>query len=109
MRTYNSQVISYNTTAQSGGDPGPIPQPPGEFHDPGLAGVQQAKDTLDDARRRCDSAAEHAKIAVDAAAKAPAEPRFTDRMLNDASDVVQGVEVGEEHLLGGVLKGREAS
>ncbi|MGH3610161.1 MAG: putative T7SS-secreted protein, partial [Pseudonocardiaceae bacterium] len=47
VRTYNSQVISYNTTAQSGGDPGPIPQPPGEFHDPGLAGVQQAKDTLD--------------------------------------------------------------
>lgn len=106
VRTYNSQVISYNTTAQSGGDPGPVPQPPGEFHDPGLAGVQQAKDTLDDARRQRDSAAEHAKTAVDAAAaKAPAEPRFTDRMLNDASDVVQGVEVGEEHLLGGVLKG----
>lgn len=46
VRTYTNQVSSYNTTAQSGGDPGPLPQPPGEFHDPGLAGVQQAKDVI---------------------------------------------------------------
>lgn len=103
---YNNQVNAYNSAVQSGNDPGPMPQPLSEFHDPGVEKANQAKQILEDARKARNDAAGKAKGAIDAATnKAPAEPRFTDRMLNDAGDLLQGANVGMEHMLGGVLKG----
>jgi uncharacterized protein YukE len=106
---YNKQVDVYNAQVlilTTGTTPGQVPQKPGDFHDPGLAGATQARDVLGDARAQRNNAGEQAKAALDrATATAPAKPRFTDRMLNGTGDLLQGAGIGLEHLYGGIAKG----
>ncbi|WP_329071032.1 putative T7SS-secreted protein [Amycolatopsis sp. NBC_01480] len=94
---YNQQVLAY--TAQEG------PRP-ADFRDPGADGAQRAQDLLGQARRRRGEEGDRAKAAVDAAtATAPAEPKFTDRLLNDAGDLVDMGMDGVTHFYGGIIKG----
>lgn len=104
--SYNSQLTSYNAASQSGGQAGQPPQHPGEFHDPGEQTIKEAQQVLARARQQRNDAAARVHSALTAATNlAPAEPRFTDRMLADAADINQGVNVGGEHVLGGIFKG----
>ncbi|GDY32629.1 hypothetical protein GTS_42620 [Gandjariella thermophila] len=110
---YNAHVRSYNAAVSAGQNPGPQPQHPGTFTDPGVADMRQARQILADARqiladarRQRDSAAEQARQTMAAATSlAPLEPSFSQRMLDDAADLWQGGMVEQEHLLGGVAKG----
>ncbi|MFC9329417.1 putative T7SS-secreted protein [Kitasatospora sp. NPDC057015] len=103
---YNQAAQDWNKASQDGRDPGPRPTDPGEFHDPGVAGLKQAQEKLRTARQQRDAAADTARSAVDAAtATAPAEPSFRSRMGNDLSDTFQGAMVGQLHLAGGLVKG----
>jgi hypothetical protein len=89
---YNQQVIT-------GGQPG-------AFTDPGAAGLGRAQQLLNEARTRRNTAGDHAKAALEqATAKAPAEPRFTDRLLAEGSDLLQEGGDGLVHFYGGIAKG----
>jgi len=79
---------------------------PGASPDPGAQIRQQAHETLNAARQQRDSAAQQAQTAIsNATSTAPAEPSFSRRMFDDAADLGQGYLIGEEHLLGGIIKG----
>ncbi|SFW46610.1 putative T7SS-secreted protein [Amycolatopsis australiensis] len=78
----------------------------GPATDPGAAGRQRAQQVLRDARARRDAEGDRAKAALEAAtAKAPAEPRFTDRLLAEGSDLFQQAGDGVVHFYGGIVKG----
>jgi uncharacterized protein YukE len=79
---------------------------PGAFTDPGAEGAKRAQQLLNDARTRRDTEGDRAKAAVEqATAKAPAEPRFTDRLLAEGSDLLQEGGDGIAHFYGGIVKG----
>ncbi|SCD44720.1 hypothetical protein GA0115239_101914 [Streptomyces sp. BpilaLS-43] len=83
----------------------PLPHP-GKFSDPGLVKRQQARETLQRARRARDEAAEAAKSLITAAmAHAPKEPKGLDRAKQEFYDygVGQGIELA--HFGSGVVKG----
>ncbi|MGW4525932.1 WXG100 family type VII secretion target [Amycolatopsis sp. NPDC004378] len=78
----------------------------GPFTDPGAAGAARARQLLSDARTRRNAEGDRAKAAVEAAtAKAPAEPRFTDRLLAEGGDLLQEGGDGLVHFYGGMVKG----
>lgn len=86
---------AYNAAPQSG-----------PFTDPGAAGAQRAQQVLSDARARRNAEGDRAKAALEAAtAKAPAEPRFTDRLLAEGGDLLQEAGDGVVHFYGGIVKG----
>ncbi|MFI6448121.1 putative T7SS-secreted protein [Kitasatospora sp. NPDC050543] len=104
--SYNASVRDYNRRAAAGQPPAQQPTAPGAFTDPGEAVLGQAQEVLRSARAQRDVAAEQAKAALDTAtATAPSEPSFLSRMGHDVSDTFQGLEVGELHLAGGLVKG----
>ena len=111
--SYNSQVDAYNSAADSynaaiaaGNDPGSPPTAPGPFSDPGAALRQQAQQLLDQARKQRDAAAADATQALNAATNmAPAKPSALGQLEANISDTVDGFNIGEEHLLGGIVKG----
>ncbi|OXM66396.1 putative T7SS-secreted protein [Amycolatopsis vastitatis] len=89
---YNQQVIT-------GGQPG-------AFTDPGAEGLGRAQQLLNDARTRRNTAGDRAKAALEqATAAAPAEPRFTDRLLAEGADLLQEGGDGLVHFYGGIAKG----
>lgn len=102
VNTYNSQLQAY----QAGGGAGAPPQRPGEFHDPGEQSMKDAQGILDRARQQRNAAAGRVASALQGATNlAPAEPKFTERMLDQAGDAIKGTPTGLEHIVGGVLKG----
>ncbi|WP_410668489.1 putative T7SS-secreted protein [Amycolatopsis sp. cmx-4-68] len=92
-QAYNQQVIA--------GSPPSVP-----FTDPGIEGAKRAEQLLSDARTRRTAEGDRAKVALEqATAKAPAEPRFTDRLLAEGSDLLQEGGDGLVHFYGGIVKG----
>lgn len=104
--TYSHQSWAYVATVAAGGDPGPQPQPPAPFSDPGAADRQRAQDLLTAARRARDTAAEAAQRAIsDATGHAPTTPTFSQRMLADLGDAATATTIEGEHVVGGAMKG----
>ncbi|MGW9080087.1 putative T7SS-secreted protein [Streptomyces kronopolitis] len=104
--TYNAKADAYNAAREQGSDPGPRPDKPGDFHDPGDQGREAAQDILKNARSQRNEAAAKAQHALKGALEhAPQAPKFT----TEASfDVVDGVAAGGMtlmHVVGGVGKG----
>jgi hypothetical protein len=92
-QAYDQQVIA--------GSP-----PSAPFTDPGIEGAKRAQQLLSDARTRRTAEGDRAKAALEqATAKAPAEPRFTDRLLAEGSDLLQEGGDGLAHFYGGIVKG----
>lgn len=76
------------------------------FTDPGVQGFARAQQLLNEARSRRNTEGDRAKAALETAtAKAPAEPRFTDRLLAEGGDLVQEAGDGLTHFYGGMVKG----
>ncbi|GAA0444193.1 putative T7SS-secreted protein [Streptomyces olivaceiscleroticus] len=99
---YNSAAQAYNAAVASNGDPGPRPKKPAEFSDPGASGRKNAQETLDQARRRRDEAAETARDAIRAARDAaPHTPSFGRQLLDGA----MGLELSAAHFGAGAVKG----
>jgi RHS repeat-associated protein len=113
VTSYNEQVAGYNQAAQvyndslaAGRNPGPQPTRPGPFTDPGEALRQQAERVLAVARQRRDESAGEAAAKIRSATSlAPAEPSFTQRLVDDLADAGQAGRIAELHFEGGVLKG----
>lgn len=106
VSAHNTAVDRYNATAAAGGDPGPEPTPPGEFVDPGPTLFEAAQQTLDEARRQRDDAAEQAISTVNAATEtAPASPDFVGRMGANATDLAAWGQNQQMHFVGGAIKG----
>lgn len=106
VATFAQQADSYNAAAAQGQDPGPMPQAPAAFSDPGAGARAQAQQILTTARQQRDAAGSQAQQAITHAASTfPAVPAFTQRMADDASDTLTTAAVEGEHLVGGVAKG----
>jgi hypothetical protein len=106
VATFTQQATAYNSAAAQGQDPGPMPQAPATFSDPGAAARTQAQQILTTARQQRDTAGGQAQQAITHAASTfPAVPAFTQRMSDDASDTLTTAAVEGEHLVGGVAKG----
>ncbi len=106
VSTYNDQVNRYNWALTAGTDPGQSPAKPGDFTDPGAEIAQRAQQLLTDARAQRNAEGDRAAAAMAAAtATAPAAPRFTQRLLDDAGDLVQEGMDGVVHFYGGMAKG----
>ncbi|MFE3597816.1 putative T7SS-secreted protein [Streptomyces sp. NPDC059142] len=101
VAAYNKKADAYNA-ARNG--PDPLPDP-GEFTDPGEARRVRARETLTEARRQRDEAAETARKAVSAAlAHAPAMPSATERAKLGLIDhsISEGTELA--HFGAGAVK-----
>ncbi|MEC4014877.1 putative T7SS-secreted protein [Streptomyces sp. H27-D2] len=99
---YNTSAESYNASAAEGKEPGTKPVKPGEFSDPGTAGLKAAQGTLDEARRQRDEAAESARKAVRSARDAaPDKPSYGEQF----EDGLTGLQLSGNHIVGGVVKG----
>jgi hypothetical protein len=106
VATFAQQANAYNAAAAQGQDPGPMPQAPAAFTDPGASARTQAQQILTTARQQRDTAGSQAQQAITHAASTfPAVPAFTQRMFDDASDTLTTASVEGEHLVGGVAKG----
>ena len=113
VTAYDEQVAGYNQSAQAyddslaaGRDPGPQPAQPGPFTDPGQALCEQAERVLAAARQRRDESAGEAAAKIRAATSlAPAEPSFTQRMVDDLADAGQAGQLAELHFGGGIVEG----
>ena len=113
VTAYDTQVAGYNQAAQADNDslaagrvPGPPPTRPGPFTDPGAALREQAEQVLAAARQRRDESAAEAAAKIRAATSlAPAEPSFTQRLVDDLADASQAGQLAELHFAGGVVEG----
>ncbi|MFJ9410609.1 putative T7SS-secreted protein [Streptomyces sp. NPDC101393] len=104
--TYNSKAGGWNAAAKLGGDPGPKPQKPADFVDPGTEGREAAQDILKSARSQRNEAAERAfRALTKATAHAPQKPEFTDLASAALKDGATGAAVEATHLAGGALRG----
>jgi hypothetical protein len=78
------------------------------FNDPGNADRLRAQEMLAAARRQRDSAAEQAQHAIEAAtAKAPQEPSFVERMMDEITDQTTMVGDAAVHVVEGAAEGVE--
>ncbi|PJE96542.1 type IV secretion protein Rhs [Streptomyces carminius] len=78
---YDEAVRKHGAAALSGRDPGPEPERPGDFSDPGESGRRAAREKLAEARRQRDAAAEEALAAVARARQdAPARPSYGEQL-----------------------------
>ncbi|MGR3939476.1 putative T7SS-secreted protein, partial [Streptomyces sp. BRA346] len=98
---YNDAVDKYNATAADERDPDSLPDKP-PATDPGKAKMDEAQETLHEARRQRDEAARAAVKAVEAAREAaPPKPSYRAQ----ARSGVKGNLLGAEHLVAGLVKG----
>jgi RHS repeat-associated protein len=103
---YNQAAQAYNDSLAAGHNPGPQPTRPGPFTDPGQALREQAERVLALARQRRDESAGEAAAKVRAATSlAPAEPSFTQRLVDDLADASQAGQLAELHFGGGIVEG----
>ncbi|WP_239013233.1 putative T7SS-secreted protein [Streptomyces sioyaensis] len=103
---YNAKADAYNAARDQGSDPGPRPDKPGDFHDPGNQGRQAAQEILKNARSQRNEAAEKAQHALKGALEhAPQAPKFTTEAAFDVADGVAAGGMNLMHVVGGVGKG----
>jgi RHS repeat-associated protein len=106
VNAYNSAAQVYNARLADGTDPGPRPEAPAAFSDPGASLRAEAEQLLRRARAARDTAAAQAAATIKTATgAAPAEPSFWSRLAADVSDSVQAGELASVHFGGGVLTG----
>ncbi|MEX2973132.1 putative T7SS-secreted protein [Streptomyces sp. C184] len=104
--TYNAKADAYNAARDQGSDPGPKPDKPGDFHDPGNQGREAAQEILKNARSQRNEAAEKAQHALKGALEhAPQAPKFTTEAAFDVADGVAAGGMNLMHVVGGVGKG----
>lgn len=104
--TYNAKADAYNAARDQGSDPGPRPDKPGDFHDPGDQGREAAQDILKNARSQRNEAAAKAQHALKGALEhAPQAPKFTTEASFDVVDGVAAGGMNLMHVVGGVGKG----
>ncbi|MEU8436095.1 putative T7SS-secreted protein [Streptomyces sp. NPDC029216] len=100
---YAKAVDTYNATALSGKNPGPVPAKPDNV---GVAEAKRAQEILAEARRQRDDAATGAGQALTAALEhAPAKPPPHEQAMALALDAAAAGNVELTHLTGGVVKG----
>ncbi|MFJ8671098.1 putative T7SS-secreted protein [Streptomyces sp. NPDC093589] len=105
VETYSGKVSGYKNVVALGGAPGPKPQKPAEFVDPGTDGREGAQDILKSARSQRNEAAERAHRALTSAqAHAPQKPEFTDLAGAALKDGATAFVVENTHLAGGFVK-----
>ncbi|MEW2438716.1 putative T7SS-secreted protein [Streptomyces caniferus] len=105
VKFYLGDVEAWNDIARSGGDPGPAPQKPGDFVDPGDGGREAAEEILKEARSQRNEAAEKARNVIKGAlAHAPDKPAFTDLAGAALKDGGKAFVLEHMHLAGGALK-----
>ncbi|MET7796109.1 putative T7SS-secreted protein [Streptomyces decoyicus] len=106
LDTYIAKADAYNAARDQGSDPGPKPDMPGEFHDPGDQGREAAQDLLKNARSQRNEAAEKAQHALKGALEhAPQAPKFTTEAAFDTADGIVAGGMNLMHVAGGVGKG----
>ena len=104
--TYNAKADAYNAARDQGSDPGPKPDKPGDFHDPGSQGREAAQDMLKNARSQRNEAAAKAQHALKGALEhAPQAPKFTTEAALDVTDGIAAGGMNLMHVVGGVGKG----
>ncbi|MFD5737225.1 putative T7SS-secreted protein [Streptomyces sioyaensis] len=104
--TYNAKADAYNAARDQGSDPGPKPDKPGDFHDPGSQGREAAQEMLKNARSQRNEAAEKAQHALKGALEhAPQAPKFTTEAAFDVTDGIAAGGMNLMHVVGGVGKG----
>ncbi|GAA2358805.1 putative T7SS-secreted protein [Streptomyces cuspidosporus] len=102
VSAYNTAVDAYNAKPADQRDPSSLPQKPGEFHDPGTADRDAAREILGEARRQRNEAHTTAKAAVESARdKAPAKPSYAKQL----ADGLTGLNLDASHFVGGIVKG----
>ncbi|MFC9749719.1 putative T7SS-secreted protein [Streptomyces niveus] len=100
--TYNKAADAYNAKPADQRDPATLPPKPGEFTDPGKARMVEAQETLAEARRQRNAAAETARGTVRAARDAaPPKPSYAEQVVDGTSELA----VMRAHFGGGVVKG----
>ncbi|HEV7627213.1 MAG TPA: DUF6531 domain-containing protein, partial [Streptomyces sp.] len=103
VSAYNKRADAWNKTNESGGDPGPRPEP---FSDPGKEGLSRAQHMLSEARSQRNSAARDARQAISKLVEdAPAEPGTMDQLMSGARDHFEGMALSSTHLMFGAAKG----
>ncbi|WP_406218287.1 putative T7SS-secreted protein [Streptomyces decoyicus] len=105
LDTYLAKADAYNAARDEGSDPGPKPDEPGEFHDPGDQGREAAQDILKNARSQRNEAAEKAQHALKGALEhAPQAPKFTTEAAFDTADGIAAGGMNLMHVVGGAGK-----
>ncbi|MFB6436912.1 putative T7SS-secreted protein [Streptomyces sp. NPDC056411] len=105
LKFYAQDVDAYNDIVKSGDDPGPAPQKPDAFVDPGEGGREAAQGMLKEARSQRDEAAEKARNSIKGAlAHAPDKPAFTELAGAALKDGGKAFVLEHMHLAGGALK-----
>ncbi|MFG2211800.1 putative T7SS-secreted protein [Streptomyces sp. NPDC048638] len=103
--TYKAKADAYLAAQDQGADPGPKPDDPGAFHDPGDQGREAAQDMLKSARSQRNEAAAKAQHALKGALEhAPQAPKFTEQAGFDIADGVVGGGINLMHVVGGAGK-----
>ncbi|MEU9488715.1 putative T7SS-secreted protein [Streptomyces decoyicus] len=106
LNTYIAKADAYNAARDQGSDPGPKPDMPGAFRDPGDQGREAAQDLLKNARSQRNEAAEKAQHALKGALEhAPQAPKFTTEAALDTADGIAAGGMNLMHVVGGVGKG----
>ncbi|MEU6406376.1 putative T7SS-secreted protein [Streptomyces sp. NPDC046985] len=100
---YNKAVDRYNAQPADERDPSSLPPRPAEtFDDPGKKLMKDAQDTLAEARKQRNSAAETARSAVRAARDmAPKKPSYAEQVRDGFGEV----QIMQDHVAGGFVKG----
>jgi RHS repeat-associated protein len=99
--THSGKVEAYNDAVEDGATGDDLPDKPAET-DPGAAGIREAQQILNEARRQRDEAARTATTAVDAAqAAAPAKPSYATQLAYGA----QAMQLNYLQVSGGLVKG----
>lgn len=104
--TYKAKAKAYNAAVDQGSDPGPKPDDPGDFVDPGDQGREAAMEMLKNARSQRNEAAAKAQHALKGALEhAPQEPKFTTEAAFDTMDGLAAGSMNLMHVVGGIGKG----
>ncbi|MFB8441100.1 putative T7SS-secreted protein [Streptomyces niveus] len=99
---YNKAADAYNAKPADQRDPATLPPKPGEFSDPGQARMKEAQETLAEARRQRNAAAETARGTVRAARDAaPPKPSYAEQVVDGMSEL----DLMRTHFGGGIVKG----
>ncbi|MBB5938064.1 putative T7SS-secreted protein [Streptomyces zagrosensis] len=102
VRAYNSDILAFGLSGVGADGSDTVPQPPGDFTDPGHAGREAAQEQLSEARKQRDRAAEMARTAVRTAhAAAPEKPGYGDQVRSG----MNGVNLAVNHTVSGVIRG----
>ena len=98
---HKEKVYNYNGRPEDERDPDNLPDKPGAT-DPGAASMQEAEETLAEARRQRNEAQDTVKKTIEGARDlAPAKPSYSEQV----DDGLTGLQLDASHFAGGVIKG----